>query len=503
MIITPLWHTEFLIDIANSDNQNVRILVDSWLSDVVIWDLMERTPRIELDPTTFASIDAIYISHSHTDHLDPYTLVEIYQHATPLLILPYTLRYLESVFAEFLPNAPIHFLHPKAPYILKWVEITGYMFAQGDITNEDDVMMLAVANSHELLFAEIDTVPDEYDEVVQNELFRIFDRKEYQTRIYLSSRNELEWQLRWYDYDEKRRKSFRAEFIAGKKEEMRDRYEKFEYEEYADLPNIYTLPGFVRGFIGQGLQYPVSLSQSLSELSIFPLDEIMSMEIDIARSFGYDFSQRALLPGRQYRVENGTIEQGRKECPIGKIIRWVNQSTVPNDEKRVFASGPLLPRELSTSEIEEASQRILHILNTRFLPYWSASPVASLRSALLSSPDGIYRIECKMEWSSSLIFEYSFAQTGFVQVTSSPDMRIDEEYWFLDILDFLEWRQELYSNFWHTLTRKRIYRFWTCLGANFMNHDLVIAKYRFHFDRASRGENVREWVDGILENLQN
>jgi hypothetical protein len=45
------------------------------------------------------------------------------------------------------------------------------------------------------------------------------------------------------------------------------------------------------------------------------------MEIDIARSFGYDFSQRALLPGRQYRVENGTIEQGRKECPIGKIIK--------------------------------------------------------------------------------------------------------------------------------------------------------------------------------------
>ena len=225
------------------------------------------------------------------------------------------------------------------------------------------------------------------------------------------------------------------------------------------------------------------------------------MEIDIARSFGYDFSQRALLPGRQYRVENGTIEQGRKECPIGKIIKWANQSTVPTDEKRVFASGPLLPRELSISEVEEASQKILHILNTRFLPYWSASPVASLRSAILSSPDSVYRIECKINWSPSLVFEYSFAQTGFIQVISSPDMRIDEDYWLLDVLDFLGWRQELYSNFWHTLTRKRIYRLWTCLWANFMNHDLVIAKYRFHFDRASRGESVREWVDGILENL--
>jgi hypothetical protein len=34
-----------------------------------------------------------------------------------------------------------------------------------------------------------------------------------------------------------------------------------------------------------------------------------------------------------------------------------------------------------------------------------------------------------------------------------------------------------------------------------MNHDLVLAKYHFHFDRASRGEGVREWVNGILENL--
>ena len=33
------------------------------------------------------------------------------------------------------------------------------------------------------------------------------------------------------------------------------------------------------------------------------------MESDIARGFGYDFTQRALTAGRQYRVENGTIEQ--------------------------------------------------------------------------------------------------------------------------------------------------------------------------------------------------
>lgn len=120
------------------------------------------------------------------------------------------------------------------------------MFSQENITNEDDVMMLAISNETELLFAEIDTVPDEYDEEVQTELFQIFDRREYETRCYLASRNELDGQLRIYDFESQKRKSYRSEYIANRKEEIRAGYEKFEYEEYIDLPNIYTLPGFVR-----------------------------------------------------------------------------------------------------------------------------------------------------------------------------------------------------------------------------------------------------------------
>jgi hypothetical protein len=68
----------------------------------------------------------------------------------------------------------------------------GYIFAQSDITNEDAVMMISISNDRELLFAEIDTVPDEYDADIATALFQIFDRREYQTRCYLASRNELE-----------------------------------------------------------------------------------------------------------------------------------------------------------------------------------------------------------------------------------------------------------------------------------------------------------------------
>ena len=190
------------------------------------------------------------------------------------------------------------------------------MFEQENITNEDDVMMLSIANETELLFAEIDTVPDEYDETTAKELWRIFTKKEYQTSCYLASRNELDGQLRSYDYDVQKRKSWRSEYIASRKEEMRASYEKYEYEEYAELDNIFTLSGFVRGFVGQGIRYPARVSPSLASFSIFPLDEVVSLEMDMASSFGYSFSQKALIPGRQYKIENGTIEPGRKECSI-------------------------------------------------------------------------------------------------------------------------------------------------------------------------------------------
>lgn len=73
----------------------------------------------------------------------------------------------------------------------------------------------------------------------------------------------------------------------------------------------------MRGYIGQGICYPEALSPELALLSIFPLDAIASLESDIAKNHGYTFPQKALLPGRQYKIEKGSIETGRKECPIG------------------------------------------------------------------------------------------------------------------------------------------------------------------------------------------
>ena len=109
--------------------KNIRILVDAWLSDFVVGDMMERAVKVQLDREKIKTIDIIYISHSHTDHFDPYTLIEIYnscpsdegricpdspenpsksfmpqdeKNKKPLLLLPSTLSFLVPLIREYL-----------------------------------------------------------------------------------------------------------------------------------------------------------------------------------------------------------------------------------------------------------------------------------------------------------------------------------------------------------------------------------------------------------------
>jgi hypothetical protein len=226
-----------------------RILVDTWFSRYAIGDLMERVHHIEIDPHAFASIDIVYISHAHCDHLDPYTLCEIFRYSQPLLVLPYTIAYLEPLFQKYLPLGSVHILFPGEMVALHGIEITGHMWANPEITNEDDVMMISFANKTELLFAEIDTEPDMLDDRVQRSLMKVFTRRNYETRCYLATRNCLEGQIPYYDLPEDTISQVRENFIRTQKEDIVFQYEKFEYEEYAHLPNLFLLDGFVRGYI--------------------------------------------------------------------------------------------------------------------------------------------------------------------------------------------------------------------------------------------------------------
>ena len=296
---------------------------------------MERTMKVRLDAEKIETIDAIYISHSHTDHLDPYTLVEIFnschvdegdilpkseqdfsssitetdglcrndRNKKPILLLPFTLAYLEPLLHGYLPKAEIVILKNHETYTLRGIEISGHMWSHPDITNEDDVMMLSVASEKEFLFAEIDSEPDGESLEVAKSLYRLMTKRDYETVLYIASRNVLEAALPVLELAPSKRASFRGEFIAREKEDMIFSYEKYDYEEFANFPKLFEIPGFTRGFIGQGIAYPESLSEELFSYQIFPLPEIASLESDLARERGYEFGQKALIPGRQYRVE--------------------------------------------------------------------------------------------------------------------------------------------------------------------------------------------------------
>lgn len=505
MLLTPLGHTEFLIEINNTQNESIKIMVDAWLSDYVLWDLMERSVQVVPNYENLKNLDAIYISHSHSDHFDPYTLTKIFANTSlkkPLLILPFTLEYLVPLIREYLGEIEIKILFPNEDFVLHWVTITGYMFEQSNITNEDDVMMLAVSNADELVFAEIDTLPEEDNPEVQKKLYQIFTRKKYKTALYLASRNELEGQIPLLDTPQNKRRKFRNEYISNRKEMMRYGYEKFECEEFEEFPNLYNIRGFCRGFIGQGIIYPKILSRELADISIFPLEEIASLESDYAHNHGYTFPQKALLPGRQYIIENGTINAGRKECLVGKLIVH-HEKNLEFSWERIYSKTPLLPHYTLNKSEEEYVAMLEYILNNKFLPYWSASPVASFRDGVIKNHWKYSIIFLDNERKPKVAFEYSLAWEKFLQKNTFEIINSNEVYFYRDIIDFIEWRQELYSNFWHELDTSKIYRLWTCLGANFINHDIVINKYRFHFERARNGENINSFVEPILKKIKN
>jgi len=71
--------------------------------------MMARNPRIKINYNKLQNIDAIFLSHSHLDHIDPYTLIEIYEklEKKPDILLAETLAFLIPIFNKYLNNPNI------------------------------------------------------------------------------------------------------------------------------------------------------------------------------------------------------------------------------------------------------------------------------------------------------------------------------------------------------------------------------------------------------------
>jgi ribonuclease BN (tRNA processing enzyme) len=270
MKITSLGHTECLVEIPLQNGATWRLMIDGWYSSFSPADCAERTPQVAFDWEKLPEIDVLFVSHSHMDHLDPYFLTEFYRHQSPLLLLAETLAYLVPTIREFLPEGTrIELLkHLRTQTFEGEVELTGIVYVEDKISNEDDVMTLFVSHGKDAAYFEIDMIPPMiYEE--QQKLLDLFESKKFKNRIYVHSTNELEGNLRLFDFpNTKAREGWRKEYVAMRKEEILERYATC-VEHELPFANLWKLPGYRSLFIGQGLQYPVRFSPALARNKIF------------------------------------------------------------------------------------------------------------------------------------------------------------------------------------------------------------------------------------------
>lgn len=497
MKIDYLWHSEFLINIEWKDWKIVKILSDCWLSNYVFWDLMARNPTFKIDYSKFWEIDAIFISHSHSDHFDPYTLIEFYNNLDklPLLLIPETMEFLVWLIEKYVANFTYKILRNKQEIDIKWVKIKWLVYENGYITNEDDVMTLFVYNDKEIIYAEVDTLPPETQEA-QNYIFNTFSAKKYESVFYLATRNELEWNIKLLDIsDEAKRKEFARDYTNTRKENIERDFVRFS-DEMVDFKDFTTIRNYCKSLIWQWIVYPKKLDINALKVKVLWLDELVQIEKSIMRKYNKNYDLSYFEAGYTYEIKNAKIKKLEKINYLYDFIFDNFSANISQKFNRYYSNWPL---NKQNNDIDKQEKIILDLLNYKFLPYQIVNLEDPLKNILLQNKrDYVIKITYLVDWNNvKKYYSYWFSKSNFSEV-SNPDY-FDEDYYANDLVDFYEWRQELYSNFWHKLTPGKWYRFWTMLWSNFLNNDLVYKKYELHFKYASEWKKVDEYVEKVFK----
>jgi len=494
MQIDYLGHSEFVVTIKNSNNEDVRIMSDAWLSNYSFWDMMERNPKIDLDHSKFEKIDAIFISHAHVDHFDPYTFIELHDNLknTPVLLIPNTISYLTPLLDKYLPKWEYKILKSKTEIEIKWIKIYPLVFNNTYITNEDDVMTIWIYNDKEVVYTEVDTLPSDTVDA-QSVLHALFTRRKFESVIYLSTRNELEWNLWMLDFNTLReRESFIQNYLQTREWEIAWQYEKFDYEDY-NFKDITKIKNFMRIFVGQWIVYPRVINSEIGQIKVLPLNELVKLEKKIAKNYWRnDYLMDFFEAWKEYQTENWKLKFIWDSKYISKIDF---DDRKPNRKLEIFREFKNLPLNNEKRDHKIQEDIILDLLNNRFLGYYLWNTENNLKNALLNWD---YIIKVKYGFDNEYIVKYykfGFGDMKFEELISKNEKQVyNEDYYANDIEDFFNWKQELYSNFLHKLEKWKSYRFWNVLWVNFLNNDLIYKKMSLHFKRAYENKSVDEYV---------
>ncbi|MEM7167271.1 MAG: hypothetical protein AAF581_17555 [Planctomycetota bacterium] len=491
MKITALGHSAFLVEMVAENGTTVRILGDPWLTDYVIGDVMGRAPRVRLDLDAMPPLDGIYLSHSHTDHLDPYTLVPMWQQLStkPALILPQSLAYLQPLLAEYLTGAQFIVLEENVVNDLNGVSLRGLFNLEQNGTNEDDVMMLLAETERELFLAEADAVFPYNEAEARQSIASLLDR-DLDAAVFLPIKNELEALMASVHATTVEE---RHELITEAREEVLSEIDSTYTPIGNDSDPLWGKPQVLRLIGGQGICFPQAVDKEWNRVLFpIPLELRARMESDIASDYGHEHMIEAFQAGFTYTTETGgspTIER----CSFVEVLDDPSEFAYDGSVERFedFPLSALRDRTVTRSELEA---RLLPALNDRFLP-WLIGRRQPPIEHLLSAYGGSYRIRILYTTSDAIEetdYIISFEHLRF-QATDADD-EAQEVYWAADLDDYFDGRCDDFSTFCRRPAGGDARHFWDCLGMPYLNNDLVAKKLRFHFERAHNGDSVDSFV---------
>ncbi len=493
MDIIGLGHSSFLLEMTSRDDTlPVRILVDPWLGDYLIGDLLGRYPRLRIDPDTFGPIDAVWLSHSHTDHLDPESLLWLWRELSPApaLILPQSLRYLEDLFREFLTDVEILFLEQHRPVEFRGVELRAFFNPEAQVTNEDDVMVLVVSNGREVLLNEADALLPFYAPELRELLVELLLGEEIESACFVTTKNEghaTMSMLAASDTDDRKRRLSAA--VETTYEEIWGIYSGLDEAEV----DVWLDPRVVRFIGGQGIAYPQALGTEWNRV-LFPIRIAgrVRMERETAAGNGCAHAIEALVPGARHRVEGGQFVERTDEAAVRCLDREEDRTFDP--KLALFDSFPTDP--LYDDERDEPAQRqqIAACLAHRFLPWLHGSRTPPFEH-LLAENGGEYRIRIRFGTTAKYTdvdWRVGFERWGFRSLP--PDGEPDEHYWANNITDLLDGRCDEFSIFSRRPLGGHSQRLWNYLGLPGPNGGSIERKLRLHFERARDGMTLEDWV---------
>jgi len=493
MKIAFLGHSEYIVEIENNGGKTVRILFDAWLSDHAFGDFMAREPSVEAGIESLPPLDAIYLSHPHCDHFDPYTLVRIFRTGRPALFLPETAAFLAPLLEQYLDNPEIIPLHHAEEVRWNGLTVSALSFHSGYHTNEEDVMMPVLFSNKEIFFSEVDAaLPDDPEACTL--LHTLFKRFQFQNRVYMATRNELEALFLSIDAktSQERRTALR-DYRARRTLECALEYEKYDSEGF-DAPEIWKLNHLIKLFSGQGMIFAPEICPDYLPVSTpFSLKEVLEMEKKTAKRYNRKLGLAIHEPGKIVSIENGRIV---KTEPIRWLSARSHSPSFSAPDRIIQKRERIAPLFDEKRDADRQAEKIEQILHERYRFFLTGDLEEPFQSLLRNKRNGMYVVEIR--YGDSKEFRSTYYAIGYATVSmekhaNAPD-DVDEIYWANDLEDFIDGRQDQFSTTLHTFFPEKSIRLWTMLGIPFLNSDIVYRKLEFHFQRALAGKSASEWV---------